>query len=110
VDSAFFGVFIDAGYLGLHRHTVGELKQLKSVPEGEDYLDNITRYERELRAFEAQGLTGLHVAFSREHEERKVYVQDLIRGCMGELKMQRSSTQTRPVYCFFMSLVYSLKP
>ncbi len=36
-------------------------------------------YERELRAFEAQGLTRLQVAFSREHKERKVYVQDMIR-------------------------------
>jgi hypothetical protein len=35
----------DAGYLGLHRHTVEELKQRKGVPEGEDYLDNITREE-----------------------------------------------------------------
>lgn len=32
-------------------------------------------YERELKGFEAQGLTRLHVAFSRE-QECKVYVQD----------------------------------
>jgi DNA-damage-inducible protein D len=41
VNSAFFGVFVDAGYLGLHRHTVEELKVIKGVPESEDYLDNI---------------------------------------------------------------------
>jgi DNA-damage-inducible protein D len=45
VNSEFFGVFIDAGYLGLHRHTAQELKELKGVPPGEDYLDNITRQE-----------------------------------------------------------------
>src|SRR5581483_7362905 len=45
VQSEFFGIFIDAGYLGLHRHTVEELKTLKGVPDGEDYLDNITREE-----------------------------------------------------------------
>jgi DNA-damage-inducible protein D len=45
VQSEFFGIFIDAGYLGLHRHTVEELKALKGVPEKEDYLDNITRAE-----------------------------------------------------------------
>jgi DNA-damage-inducible protein D len=45
VQSEFFGIFIDAGYLGLHRHTVDELKTLKNVPDGEDYLDNITREE-----------------------------------------------------------------
>ncbi len=45
VDSQFFGIFIDAGYLGLHRHTVEELKRLKEIPKEEDYLDNITRQE-----------------------------------------------------------------
>ncbi len=45
VNSESFGIFVDAGYLGLHRHTLGELKQLKGVPEKEDYLDNITREE-----------------------------------------------------------------
>jgi DNA-damage-inducible protein D len=45
VNSETFGIFVDAGYLGLHRHTVEELKQLKGIPEKEDYLDNITRAE-----------------------------------------------------------------
>lgn len=36
-------------------------------------------YESELRAFEQLDLARLHVAFSREQAERKVYVQDLIR-------------------------------
>jgi DNA-damage-inducible protein D len=45
VQSEFFGIFIDAGYMGLHRHTVEELKAIKGVPEREDYLDNITREE-----------------------------------------------------------------
>lgn len=45
VLSENFGIFVDAGYLGLHRHTVEELKTLKGVPEKEDYLDNIGRAE-----------------------------------------------------------------
>src|SRR6266480_7418369 len=45
VLSENFGIFIDAGYLGLHHHTVEELKTLKGVPEKEDYLDNIGRAE-----------------------------------------------------------------
>jgi len=45
VDSAFFGIFIDAGYLGLHRHTRDALMVKKGIPEGEEYLDNITRAE-----------------------------------------------------------------
>lgn len=45
VQSETFGIFIDAGYLGLHRHTLQELKERKGIPEQEDYLDNITRAE-----------------------------------------------------------------
>lgn len=45
VQSAHFGIFIDAGYLGLHRHTVAELKVRKGIPEEEEYLDRITREE-----------------------------------------------------------------
>ncbi len=37
VDSAFFGIFIGAGYLGLHRHTRAELMQIKDIPEDEEY-------------------------------------------------------------------------
>ena len=45
VLSENFGIFVDAGYLGLHHHTVEELKTLKSIPERADYLDNIGRAE-----------------------------------------------------------------
>ncbi len=45
VNSTTFGIFVDAGYLGLHHHTVEGLKERKGIPEGEDYLDNITREE-----------------------------------------------------------------
>ncbi|BCL81281.1 hypothetical protein ccbrp13_37460 [Ktedonobacteria bacterium brp13] len=45
VNSETFGIFIDAGYLGLHRHTLQELKGRKGIPEQEDYLDNISREE-----------------------------------------------------------------
>jgi len=45
VQSESFGIFIDAGYVGLHRHTLEELKERKGIPENEDYLDRITREE-----------------------------------------------------------------
>jgi DNA-damage-inducible protein D len=45
VLSENFGIFVDAGYLGLHRHTVEELKTMKGIPPKEDYLDNIGREE-----------------------------------------------------------------
>jgi DNA-damage-inducible protein D len=45
VQSESFGIFIDGGYLGLHRHTRQELMARKNIPEGEDYLDNIGRAE-----------------------------------------------------------------
>jgi len=45
VNSNTFGIFVDAGYLGLHHHTVEELKERKGIAPREDYLDNITREE-----------------------------------------------------------------
>ncbi len=45
VHSESFGIFIDSGYLGLHRHTLQELKERKGVPEHEEYLDVIGREE-----------------------------------------------------------------
>lgn len=45
VLSEKFGIFVDAGYLGLHRHTRDELKVIKDIPEDEEYLDNIGRKE-----------------------------------------------------------------
>jgi DNA-damage-inducible protein D len=45
VESESFSIFIDAGYLGLHRHTLQGLKELKGIPENEEYLNRITRKE-----------------------------------------------------------------
>lgn len=45
VLSENFGIFVDAGYLGLHHHTVEELKTMKGILPKEDYLDNIGREE-----------------------------------------------------------------
>ena len=45
VQSETFGIFVDAGYLGLHRHTLLDLKEKKGIPDNEDYLDNISRAE-----------------------------------------------------------------
>lgn len=45
VLSENFGLFVDAGYIGLHHAPVEELKTRKGIPPKEDYLDNITRAE-----------------------------------------------------------------
>lgn len=45
VQSETFGIFVDAGYLGLHHHTLQDLKEKKGIADSEDYLDNITRAE-----------------------------------------------------------------
>ena len=42
-------------------------------------------YSDELKGFEAQGLTQLHVAFSRMEGQRKAYVQDLILAKQDEI-------------------------
>ena len=33
VQPETFGIFIDGGYLGLHRHTLQELKERKGIPD-----------------------------------------------------------------------------
>src|SRR5260221_6034681 len=45
VLSENFGLFVDAGYIGLHHAPVEELKARKGIAPNEDYLDNITRAE-----------------------------------------------------------------
>lgn len=45
INTKTFGIFVDAGYLGLHHHSMQGLRQHKDIPEREDYLDNITREE-----------------------------------------------------------------
>ncbi|MEO8972878.1 MAG: DNA damage-inducible protein D [Ktedonobacteraceae bacterium] len=45
VMSENFGIFMDAGYMGLHRHTREELMTIKDIPSEEEYLDNIGRPE-----------------------------------------------------------------
>lgn len=45
VMSENFGIFMDAGYMGLHRHTREELMTIKDIPINEEYLDNIGRPE-----------------------------------------------------------------
>jgi DNA-damage-inducible protein D len=83
VDSEFFGIFIDAGYLGLHRHTVEELKELKGVPAREDYLDNITREELSAIDFKNTQTEGKLLAESIQGNEQAAqthyFVGDQVR-------------------------------
>ncbi len=58
VQSESFGIFIDAGYLGLHRHTVEELKERKGIAKKADYLDNIGAEELSAIDFKNTQTTG----------------------------------------------------
>ncbi len=58
VQTQSFGIFIDAGYLGLHRHTVEELKEKKGIPRKADYLDNIGAEELSAIDFKNTQTTG----------------------------------------------------
>lgn len=58
VQSESFGIFIDAGYLGLHRHTVEELKVRKGIAKKADYLDNIGAEELSAIDFKNTQTTG----------------------------------------------------
>ena len=58
MQSESFGIFIDAGYLGLHRHTVEELKERKGIAKKADYLDNIGAEELSAIDFKNTQTTG----------------------------------------------------
>lgn len=45
VQSQNFGIFNDAGYLGLYTMTSENIRTYKGIPEGEDILDNMGRAE-----------------------------------------------------------------
>jgi DNA-damage-inducible protein D len=83
VNSEKFGVFVDAGYLGLHRHTRDELKILKGIPEKEDYLDNIERRELSAIDFKNTQTEGKLVADQVDNEDDAIqthyFVGDQVR-------------------------------
>ncbi len=54
VNSERFGIFMDAGNLGLYRMTLQELKERKGVSENEEYLDRAGR--RELSAIDFKNM------------------------------------------------------
>ena len=58
VQSKSFGIFIDAGYLGLHRHTKEELKARKDIAKEDDYLDSIGAEELSAIDFKNTQTTG----------------------------------------------------
>lgn len=90
VQSESFGVFIDASYMGLHHHTLQELRSRKQVPEKEDYLDVIGREELSAidfknaltnRKIQDDNVTGLDEA-SRTH----YFVGDQIRQTIKRIR------------------------
>jgi DNA-damage-inducible protein D len=90
VQSESFGIFIDAGYLGLHRHTLQELKERKGIPENEDYLDRIGREELSAidfknvlteRKLQDDGVTGLDEASNTHY-----FVGDQIRQTIEKIR------------------------
>lgn len=84
VQSKNFGVFNDAGYLGLYTMTSEEIRVHKNIPEGEEILDNmgreelaanyfrITQTESKLAREEIQGEDkAIHTHYGVGHEIRK---------------------------------------
>ena len=80
---------MDAGYLGLHRHTLERLKQKKGIPENEDYLDRIGR--EELSAIDFKNvqtdakLRRDQVAAEDEATQTHYYVGDQVRKTLETL-------------------------
>lgn len=83
VMSDHFGIFMDAGYLGLHRHTRDELMVLKDIPEKEDYLDNIGRRELSAIDFKNTQTEGKLIADQVDNEDDAIqthyFVGDQVR-------------------------------
>lgn len=83
VNSEKFGIFVDAGYLGLHRHTRDELKILKGIPEKEDYLDNIERKELSAIDFKNTQTEGKLISDQVDNEDDAIqthyFVGDQVR-------------------------------
>ena len=98
VQSESFGIFIDAGYVGLYRHSLQELKELKGVPENEEYLDRINR--KELLAIDFKNeLTIGRLQDDRIKEEEKAiethyYMGDVVREAIK--KAQQPLPETLP--------------
>jgi len=90
VQSETFGLFMDAGYLGLHRHTVEELKVRKSIPEQEEYLDHIGRRELSAIDFKNTQTEGRLVDEQITGEEKAIhthyFVGDQVRKAIEAIK------------------------
>ena len=90
VQSERFGIFVDAGYLGLHRHSLEELKERKGIPENEEYLDRIGRQELSAIDFkntQTEGkLISEHVAVEDEAVQTHYFVGDQVRKAIEAIK------------------------
>ncbi len=98
VQSESFGIFIDAGYVGLHRHSLQELKELKGVPENEEYLDRISRKELSAIDFKNELTIGKFEDDHIQEEEKAInahyYMGDVVREAIK--KAQRPLPETLP--------------
>lgn len=83
VMSEHFGIFVDSGYLGLHRHTRQELMTKKDIPESEEYLDNIGRRELSAIDFKNTQTEGKLIADRVDNEDDAIqthyFVGDQVR-------------------------------
>ena len=90
VQSERFGIFVDAGYLGLHRHSLEELKERKGVPADEEYLDRIGRQELSAIDFKNTQTEGKliqeHVAGEDDAVQTHYFVGDQVRKAIEAIK------------------------
>jgi DNA-damage-inducible protein D len=98
VQSKSFGIFIDAGYVGLYRHSLQELKELKGVPENEEYLDHISRKELSAIDFKNELTIGKLQDDCVKEEEKAIethyYMGDVVREAIK--KAQQPLPETLP--------------
>lgn len=76
--------------MGLHQHTLEELRELKKIPEGEDYLDNITREELSAIDFKNTQTEGKllteNIQGNEEAAKTHYFVGDQVRKAIEAIK------------------------
>jgi len=73
VQSQNFGIFNDAGYLGLYTMTAEEIRTHKGIPEGEEILDNMGREELAANYFRITQTEGKLIRGNIQGEDEAVH-------------------------------------
>jgi DNA-damage-inducible protein D len=96
VNSERFGIFMDAGNLGLYHMTLQELKEKKGIPNDEEYLDRVGRHELSAIDFKNTLTEGKLLDEKVNAEDRAIdthyFMGELVRKTIEEAKQPLPET------------------